>query len=51
MLARAQDVASHVHPLVGALPHAVSSISGFLDCSGKWTLETASDAGLVPLLD
>lgn len=51
VLARVSVVTSRVHLQVGSLSHAVSSISSFLDCSGKWTLETASDAGLVPLLD
>lgn len=42
---------AHAQPVVAAVAHVTRSVSGFLDSSKKWTLESASKAGFVLLLD
>lgn len=44
-------VLGRAHPAVAALAHVAQGISSFLDSSKKWTLESASKAGFVFLLD
>lgn len=42
---------AHAQPQVAALPHIVLQISAYLDAFGRWTLESGTKAGIVPLLD
>lgn len=51
MLTSAQAVASRLDAQLGSLPHVVRTISAFLDNAQKWTLESATDAGSVTLLE
>lgn len=50
-LATVRLVAARAHPQLCNLPHVVGCISACLDKSQGWTLETASDAGYLSLLD
>lgn len=51
VLTSAQAVASRLDAQLGSLPHVVRTISAFLDNAQKWTLESATDAGSVTLLE
>lgn len=44
-------VANYTNSKLAFLPHLALSISSFLDNSHKWTLESASNAGYILLLD
>lgn len=44
-------VTDRAHPQLCILPHVVRCISAYSDFSQSWTLETASDAGYLSLLD